>query len=244
MKVKKTLFKLLDIIYRHKNKKIAHYLDYYSNQHMYQNNRIIIVENGKERILPPNTYFKNLKICFYGNNNTVKFEYPCHIAGELYFHCSDSTIEFNQNSKIHLDCALHGNNNQIKFGYNVRTQNINILLHSDSITIGDNCMFAKNIFFYTDGHSIIDANTKELLNPSNNHIKIGNHVWLGDNVKILKNAIIPDNSIVGMDAVVTKQFDTPNVVIAGVPAKIVKTGVNWNGCPPYKYDKESVDFSF
>ena len=36
--------------------------------------------------------------------------------------------------------------------------------------------------------------------------------------------IIADNSIVGWGSIVTKEFNEPNVIIAGIPAKIVKRG--------------------
>lgn len=48
------------------------------------------------------------------------------------------------------------------------------------------------------------------------------------NGKIGKNVKISDNSIVGWGSIVTRKFDEPNVIIAGIPAKVVKRGVNWD----------------
>ena len=45
---------------------------------------------------------------------------------------------------------------------------------------------------------------------------------------INKGVLISSNSIVGNGAIVTNQFTEMNVVLAGVPARIVKRGVNWN----------------
>ena len=53
-------------------------------------------------------------------------------------------------------------------------------------------------------------------------VKIGKNVWIGNNVTILKNSEIGDNSIVAAGAIVNKEFP-PNVIIGGVPAKIIKT---------------------
>lgn len=59
-------------------------------------------------------------------------------------------------------------------------------------------------------------------------IEIGKHVWVGKDVKIGKNTKIPDNSIVGWGSIVTKVFNEPNIILAGIPAKIVKRGINWD----------------
>ena len=47
-------------------------------------------------------------------------------------------------------------------------------------------------------------------------------------MKIGKNVSIADNSIVGWGSIVTRRFDEPNVVIAGIPARIVKRGIDWD----------------
>jgi len=50
---------------------------------------------------------------------------------------------------------------------------------------------------------------------------IGKNVWIGANVTILKDVNIGDNSIIGAGAVVTKDIPS-NVIVGGVPAKIIK----------------------
>ncbi len=56
-------------------------------------------------------------------------------------------------------------------------------------------------------------------------INIGNNVWLGANVSILKGAQIGDNTIVATGAVVLKGQYAANSILAGNPAKVVKTFV-------------------
>lgn len=68
-------------------------------------------------------------------------------------------------------------------------------------------------------------------------IEIGRHVWVGKDDKIGKNVCIADNSIVGWGSIVTKRFDEPNVILAGIPAKVVKRGVNWDRKCINKYVK-------
>ena len=56
-------------------------------------------------------------------------------------------------------------------------------------------------------------------------VKIGNNVWLGDNVSIMPGVTLGNNVIVGANAVVTHSFPD-NVVVAGVPAKMIKKNDN------------------
>ena len=52
-------------------------------------------------------------------------------------------------------------------------------------------------------------------------VVIDENVWIGNNVMILKNSEIGKNSIVAAGAVVSGVFP-PNVIIGGVPAKVIK----------------------
>lgn len=52
-------------------------------------------------------------------------------------------------------------------------------------------------------------------------IKIGRNVWIGANVTVLSGVTIHDGAVVAAGAVVTK--DVPqNVVVGGIPAKVLK----------------------
>lgn len=56
-------------------------------------------------------------------------------------------------------------------------------------------------------------------------IKIGENCWIGSNVRICKGVTIGDNSVVAACSVVTK--DVPaNCIVAGNPAKVVKTDID------------------
>lgn len=95
----------------------------------------------------------------------------------------------------------------------------------DSIKIGDGVLMASRITILDHFHGSItrqDFFTPPSKRPlSCKPVVIGKNVWIGEGVAIMPGVILGDNVIVGANAVVTHSFPD-NVVIAGVPAKIIK----------------------
>lgn len=87
------------------------------------------------------------------------------------------------------------------------------------IEIGDNVLIGQQVVIATLNHDIAPDKRANMIPAP---IKIGNRVWIGAHATILAGVTIGDNSVVAAGAVVTK--DVPaNVVVGGVPAKIIKT---------------------
>lgn len=96
-----------------------------------------------------------------------------------------------------------------------------------SVTVGENCLFSYGISVRpSDAHKIFDLDTGERINPPK-PIRVGNHVWIGEQVCLMKGAEIPDGCIVGIGSIVTGAFDTPNCILTGIPARIVRENVRW-----------------
>lgn len=102
-----------------------------------------------------------------------------------------------------------------------------ITAHEPSnITIGSGCLFAHGVSIASsDVHKIFDVETATRTNPPAD-IVIGDRVWVAANVSILKSSVISHDSVVGCDSQVRGQFPS-NVLIAGIPAKIVRSGIRW-----------------
>lgn len=135
------------------------------------------------------------------------------------------------------------NNRRLSIGKNFSCNGAMIVLpeSNDNIQIGDNCMFSFGIQIRAqDGHAIYDLSSKSLINKGG-FVKIGNHVWICSNAMILKNTIISDDSIVAAGAIVTKQFESKNIILGGNPAKIIKTNVNWSRQSAEEYLKNFSD---
>jgi acetyltransferase-like isoleucine patch superfamily enzyme len=53
-------------------------------------------------------------------------------------------------------------------------------------------------------------------------IILGDNVWLGANAIVLPNVSLGNNVIVASGSVVTKSFQENNIILGGIPAKIIK----------------------
>ena len=86
------------------------------------------------------------------------------------------------------------------------------------IDIGNNVLIGQQVVIATLNHELTPSKRANLLPAP---VKIGNNVWIGAHATILAGVTIGDNSVVAAGAVVNK--DVPaNVVVAGVPAKVIK----------------------
>lgn len=86
------------------------------------------------------------------------------------------------------------------------------------IIIGDGALIGHHVVLATLNHVLAPSRRPDLL-PS--PIEIGRNVWIGANATILPGVKIGDNTVVAAGAVVTKDLP-PDVVAAGVPAKVIK----------------------
>jgi maltose O-acetyltransferase len=94
------------------------------------------------------------------------------------------------------------------------------ILDCNYVRIGKNCLLAPHVCISAATHPVdptLRANGAEFTAP----ITIGDNAWIGANATICPGVTLGNNVVVGAGAVVTKDFPD-NVVIGGVPAKIIK----------------------
>ncbi|MEG0297893.1 MAG: hypothetical protein RR620_14330 [Clostridium sp.] len=198
---------------------------------------IKIFDNGLNNNIRIDTYndaIKSISVTIDGDGNTIIFE------------------EGGQINNVVVSILLKGNNNRIFIGRDYTIFKSNIILYGDnqkilvgedahfggvslnaqentSIEIGNNSMFAyETQIRTTDSHSLLDNTTGKRINYAKS-IKIGDRVWMGTQVMICKGVILGNDIVLGAKSLVNKSFSDNNIVIAGVPAKVVKENIRWVG---------------
>ncbi len=143
-----------------------------------------------------------------------------------YFHCAkNGGIVFDGNVSIGLANSIRVENGTLFFGDGFSSNSNCFFSCSEGISFGKNCLLGYNVNIRdADGHRII---INEKVSALKKKIVIEDHVWLCSYVDVLKGSYIRENSVVGYKALVSSEFEKGNVIIAGIPAKIIKTDINW-----------------
>jgi len=126
-------------------------------------------------------------------------------------------------AKIGVNCIFNIPTDSLIIGDDTYLNQVHLSAGKNSkVLIGQGCAIGYNVSIKAITHS----KTKPTNNKSG-HIKhieknivIGDNCWIGDNVFIREGVALGNNVIVGANSVVTRSFSS-NVIIAGVPAKII-----------------------
>lgn len=95
------------------------------------------------------------------------------------------------------------------------------------INIGNDIICGwNNSFNTTDGHHVYDNGKQK---PMEGDIEIGNHVWIASHCIIGKYTYVATNSVVAQNSLLSRRYETPGSLIAGIPAKTIKTNYSWTG---------------
>lgn len=210
-----------------------------------ENNRIVLIENGKERLLAPNEGIVGLEIVINGSNNNITIEAP-HSFTDTVINIKGDGCSFSCGStdaRYFEAVFLLQNANYVKIGRNVLFSPGTHLYakekQNSGITIGDNCYFAVNTIIRNgDGHTLFDTATGEILNEPK-EIVLGNHIWVTSNCMILKGSHIADNCVVAAQSMVNRRFEEPGCLLAGTPAKIIRRNINWDSRNFHAYTSEN-----
>lgn len=91
------------------------------------------------------------------------------------------------------------------------------------ITIGDDVMFASNVFVSDGGHGMSTGETPYKYQGITGvaPVKIGSGSWIGQNVVIMPGVTIGELAVIGANSVVTTDVPARSIAV-GAPARVVK----------------------
>lgn len=107
----------------------------------------------------------------------------------------------------------------IRLGKNIFINHACSFLDIGGITIEDEVQIGPRVNLTSENHPL-DPATRTVLIPK--PIVIKRNAWIGAGAIILPGVTIGENSVVAAGAVVSREYP-PNTVVAGIPAKVVKS---------------------
>ncbi len=174
--------------------------------------------------------FRKYKYSFYSNNSNISGRYrqfqPVVLRGkgkvsfgnDVNFGVINSPFFYNGYAYI----EARTKESSIKFGSHININNGFSIVSEKNIEISDYVLIGFNCHIIDSDFHNIDIDKRKETDPSPANVFIGKNVFIGNNVTILKGVTIGENSVVASGALVTNSCQN-NVVIAGVPAKVIKT---------------------
>ena len=124
-------------------------------------------------------------------------------------------------SVIESFCCINNAVGDIVIGDHTRIGIHNTII--GPVAIGSHVNLAQGITVTALNHNFEDAEKRiDEQGVSTKQVVIGDDVWIGANVVVLPGVTIGMHCVVAAGAVVTKDVP-PHSLVAGVPAKIIKT---------------------
>ena len=189
-------------------------------------NRVLMLIRGliffrKKVFIGGHCNFKNKKSITLGLNTTI--ESFCTIDGY-----AKNGIIIGNNSKIGAYSFVTTTSHMSKYGKGLTIGNNSACGRycefgaSGGIEIGNDVIMGSYISFHSENHNYLDKNLLiREQGVSSKGIKIGNNIWVGSKVTFLDGCKVGDNCVIASGAVVNSIYPD-NVIIGGVPAKILK----------------------
>ncbi len=144
-------------------------------------------------------------------NNSTEPDEILNLLSEIVGEKLESVAVF---TPIYMNYGKH-----LKIGKNVFINFDCTFLALGGITIEDDVLIGPKVSLITENHPLEPQYRKGLIGQS---ILIKKNAWIGANATVLPGVTIGENVVVAAGAVVSK--DVPdNVVVGGIPAKIIKT---------------------
>ncbi len=239
------------IIFKHRGQKNAESKKAAEKKHA-EPKRLVITKSEDDftdiingnRLIGEKPLMKNSKIIFNGKNNILFCEdQVCLFNSTLTFQGDNSVIYLSKNRcDYKLNITIHHNSVFFSGKNNYFNGVLNAVLSEyHHVLIGSEALFSHGIWIRNaDPHLVYSCETMERINPTQS-IFIGPHVWVGQSAMILKGSRIGAGSIIGAMSLVTGKEIPPNTSWGGNPAKLLKSGIFWEGSCVHAWTEEKTE---
>lgn len=136
-------------------------------------------------------------------------------------------VEIDSAGPITADLRLW-RNPQLKIGRGTTISSARFVCDHADVEIGEDGLWSDEILVQSnDQHGIIDLASMAVTNGHRRSVTIGAHVWIGRRAILMPDTRLGRGSILATGAVLTA--DAPEFsVLAGIPARVVRTGTSWS----------------
>lgn len=180
-------------------------------------------------------FFSKLKTMAYyltsprkmgGKGCGVRIALPRRIRGNKNIYIGNETV-VSSHSWIEA-IERYGNQSfepKINIGKNVQIGRYSTITSIDEISIGDGCLLSEHIYISDHTHDVFTKTQLPLVKMpliKKGKVYIGEHCFLGFRTIIMPGVTLGDRCVVGAASVVTQSFP-PKSVLAGAPAKLIRT---------------------
>jgi len=136
-------------------------------------------------------------------------------------------IIFNGNAIIKYGAKIVvGETGTLELGDNFRITSGSFIVCFKSIIIGNDCRISWACqIIDTDFHRVYDSKSN-YVNPDK-EIKFGNNCWIGNHCLVHKGTHLGNMVVLSSYSMVNKMILENNVILAGIPAKVIRTDITW-----------------
>ena len=179
-------------------------------------------KRGKLIFFGKNVKLFNRKNMRFGNNINIGEYVKLSALGKEKMELGNN-INIGSHSQVIISTSFNNLGEFIKIGNNVGIGEFSYIGGGAGTTIGDDTIIGQYFSTHPENHNYF--NNDKLIREqgtTRKGIVIGSNCWIGSKVTILDGVTIGNASVVAAGSVVTKSFEE-NVVIGGVPAKVIKS---------------------
>lgn len=128
-------------------------------------------------------------------------------------------VRFGHDTRINF---FGDNDQRLIIGNNCYFVNRNSFLVGGEISIGNNVLFASDIFVSSENHLIEPEIENSYEKLERIPVSVGDGCWIGEKAIILPGVIIGKKCVIGAGSVVTKSIPDYSIAV-GNPARVIKS---------------------